>query len=138
MLQTLPWQGVALMKIRVTLDVSDDARSCIAFNLKNSGGPYVATQAGMATRATCVAWLQAQLKNAGSNYNPQPKMDPLEREETRLAVDQLRACGWPDSRIKSWLLKNSALMAGAKLTLWEEPLLAAQPPIGMAHPEPTA
>lgn len=126
------------MKIRVTLNVTDDARRCIAFNLKNSGGPYVATQAGMATRETCVRWLQAQLTTAGSNYDPQPKLDPLERDETLLAVSQLRAMGWPDSRIKSWLLKQSALMQGAKLTLWEEPLLTTQPAKTIENPQPAA
>lgn len=114
------------MKIRVTLDVSDDARRCIAENLKNSGAPYLCIQDGRATRATVIKWLETQCKQAGAAYDPKPKLDPLEREETAIAVAQLRAAGWTDSRIKSWLLKNSALLEGVKLKLWDEPLLAAQ------------
>jgi hypothetical protein len=126
------------MKIRVTLEVSDDARRCIASNLKNSGGPYVATQAGMATRATCVRWLEGQLRHVGDAYNPAPKIDPLQRDETALAVSQLRALGWPDSRIKSWLLKQAALMEGARLKLWEDPLLTIQPAKTVENPQATA
>lgn len=125
------------MKIKVTLEVSDDARSCIAINMKNAGLPYLSTQDGFATRATVIKFLQDVLKQAHASYDPVPKLDPLERAETEVAVSQLRAIGWPGSRIKSWLLKNSALMQGARLTLWEAPLLAAQP-AEVAKPAPTA
>ncbi len=125
------------MKIKVTLEVSDDARSCIAINMKNQGLPYLATQDGFATRATVIKFLQDVLKHAHASYEPVPKLDPLERAETEIAVAQLRAIGWADSRIKSWLLKNSALMQGARLTLWEEPLLVAQP-AKVAEPAATA
>jgi hypothetical protein len=112
------------MKIRVTLDVSDDARRCIAENLKNSGAPYLAIQDGRATRATVISWLQQCCRQAHVSHQPVPKVDPLDREETARAVAQLRALGWSDARIKSWLLKNAALLEGANLKLWDSPLLS--------------
>lgn len=115
------------MKINVTLEVSDDARRCIAINMKHLGLPYLSTQEGFATRATVIKFLQDALNQAHASYAPVPKLDALERAETEVAVAQLRAIGWTDSRIKAWLLKNSALMQGAKLTLWDEPLLSTQP-----------
>lgn len=120
------------MKIRVTLEATDDARRCIAANLvnerKRANLPTadVATLEGMATRATCVAWLQAQLSTAGAAYANKVDVDPVEREETMRAVVQLRACGWRDDRIRAWLLKNAALLEGANLKLWDDPLLASQ------------
>lgn len=114
------------MKVRVTLELTDDARRCIAANMKNAGLPYLATQDGTATRATCVKWLESVCRQAHAAFAPVPKLEHLEREETALAVSQLRAAGWPDSRIKSWLLKQAALMEGVKLKLWEEPLLAIE------------
>lgn len=114
------------MKIRTTLQLSDDLRRCIAVNLKNAGATYLQTRAGMATRATCVKWLEGVIKTADALADPQPKLDPLERAETVVAVAQLRSIGWPDSRIRLWLLKNAALMQGANLKLWEEPVLTAQ------------
>jgi hypothetical protein len=114
------------VKIRVTLEVSDDARRCIAENLKNSGAPYVCIQDGRATRATVIKWLEQCCREAQAAHQPVPKLDPVEREETAEAVRQLRAAGWSDARIKSWLLKNSALLEGVNLKLWEAPLLAVQ------------
>jgi hypothetical protein len=120
------------MKIRVTLKASDDARRCIALNLvnerKRGNLPVadVATLAGTATRETCVAWLQRQLDTAGAAYANRVDVDPVEREETRKAVEQLRACGWRDDRIRAWLLKNAALMEGANLKLWPDPVLEIQ------------
>lgn len=126
------------MKIRVTLNVTDDARRCIAANMKRTAMPYLSTQAGTATRATVIKYLEGVLATAHFNYDPQPKLDPLEREETARAVEQLRAIGWPDSRIKLWLLKNSALMEGAKLKLWDAPLLTTQPAIMCEVEKPAA
>lgn len=114
------------MKIRETLVITDDARRCIAANMKNDGTPYLTTQDGLATRATVVKWLQSCLDKATAQGSPAFKLDPLEREETRLAVEQLRAAGWRDSRIRAWLLKQAALMEGVRLELWEKPLLVAE------------
>lgn len=120
------------MKIRVTLEASDDARRAIAANLvnerKRANLPVadVSTLQGFATRQTCVDWLQAQLKTAGAAYANKVDVDPLEREETAKAVAQLRACGWKDDRIRAWLLKNAALLEGANLKLWPDPVLEPQ------------
>lgn len=131
------------MKIRVTLEVTDDARRCIAENMKRSptampGAPYTETQSGMATRAVVITWLRLALRGAHVNYAPTPKVDALERDETRLAVEQLRAAGWKDSRIRSWLLKQAALMEGVKLELWEKPLLTVEKDGELPESRPTA
>lgn len=123
------------MKIRVTLEVSDDARRCIAANAINAAkrkGQLIVeskftTGNGLARREFVAEWLQEVCNDAGARYEPTPKLEATEREETRLAVEQLRAAGWRDSRIKSWLLKQAALMEGVKLELWEAPLLTTQP-----------
>lgn len=121
------------MKIRETLVITDDARRCIAANMKNDGLPYLTTQDGLATRASVVKWLQRALDTATAQGAPAFKLDPLERDETRLAVEQLRAAGWKDSRIRSWLLKQAALMEGVKLELWPAPILNGDAPILCSH-----
>jgi hypothetical protein len=126
------------MKIRETLLVTDDARRCIAANMKKDNLPYLATQDGLATRASVVKWLQAALDKANALGSPEFKLDALEREETRLAVEQLRAAGWRDSRIRSWLLKQAALMEGVKLELWEKPLLSVEKDGELPGAQPTA
>jgi hypothetical protein len=134
------------MKIRVTLEVTDDARRCIAANAireAKAKGQLVAeskftTGNGLARREFVAAWLQAAAHEAGARFEQTPKLDAVDREETRLAVEQLRAAGWRDSRIKSWLLKQAALMEGVKLTLWEEPLLRTQPATQVENPQPGA
>ena len=70
------------MKIRVTLNVTDDARRCIAANMKEKNLPYLSTQDGTATRATVIKFLETVLKTAGDSYAPPDFASPLEREET--------------------------------------------------------
>lgn len=114
------------MKVRVTLNFTDEARRCIAANMAAAKVelPYLSTQAGGATRRALVHWLEQCARTASAAYVPKGKADPLEREETRLAVEQLRAAGWPDARIRAWLLKQAALMEGVRLNLWDEPILS--------------
>lgn len=104
------------MKIRLSIEVSDAARGYIG---SIPGASRVKKQGQLlARRADVCAWIEGQIKAAGQNFEPRWKLPVLERLETRSVVAALRALGWPDDKIKWWLLQNAAMLAGVNIQLW--------------------
>jgi hypothetical protein len=91
------------MKVRVTLELSDDFRSYVAATVSTSAK----TRQGLATRTACRAWIIANLAQLGDL--PHLHFDRVDLKDFTEAVDYLRKAGRTDDEIRRWLMTQRAI-----------------------------